>query len=379
MPKSIRSRPGFTLIELLVVIAIIAVLIGLLLPAVQAAREAARRIQCVNNLKQIGLALYTYENTYSAFPPLAVTVTTQYDANGGGKSTSPDQGPSVLLRIASQIEGGTLYNAFNWVESAVYGGNNALNTTVRNATVRSFLCPSENSAVSSNASFCGTDYAASYGPQYNWGDTTGGTANPQTGPFVFSASRKVGDFTDGLSNSVSVLEVVRGDMSPALYKGDGYDTVAAGTSWPGSGTESFPGPNGANVALLQTYLSACSQLKAKDNGSSPYDNATLTLSDVTGQWGAAHVYWANGRVAIGATANTGLTPNSNTPDCWTWAFKNLGPNANGFWGSRSFHPGGVNTLFGDGSVKFVKDTINQYTWWAISSINQGEVVSADQY
>ena len=241
--------------------------------------------------------------------------------------------------------------------------------------MNTFLCPSEASAISGNASFCGTDYAASYGPQYSWGDQTSGGNQPQTGPFAYSAARKIADFSDGLSNSVMMLEVVRGDMSPAKYRGDGYDTYNVISSAPFNGSESFP----ANWPTAKPYLATCSKLQAADPGGSPYDNATGTASDVTGQWGAAHVYWANGRVAIGATANTGLTPNSTIPDCWTWAFKNLGPNGSGFWGSRSFHPGGVNTGFADGSVKFVKNTISQITWWSITSINRGEVVSADAY
>jgi prepilin-type N-terminal cleavage/methylation domain-containing protein/prepilin-type processing-associated H-X9-DG protein len=349
-------RRGFTLIELLVVIAIIAVLIALLLPAVQAAREAARRMQCCNNMKQIGLAIHNYTSTYDSFPMLATLMTTQV------AKTSPDQGPSFLLRIANNIEGGQLYNAFNWLISPVYGGSDFINSTVRNATVNTYLCPSE----ASSAWPAGTDYAASYGPQWNWGDL--GSGAPQTGAFAYATSVPIAAFTDGLSNTVAVLEVVRGDLSPALYRGDVYDNQSGAPS----NTMSYP----ANLTQLNNYRTGCAALKAADNGSGAYSGNS---SPTTRQWGAAHAYWANGRVEVGATSNMALTPNSTSPDCASFTIGNLGPAGSGMYASRSFHPGGVNTLFSDGSVRFVKDSINQLTWWAIGTKNGGEVVSADSY
>ena len=345
------KRNGFTLIELLVVIAIIAVLIALLLPAVQAAREAARRIQCTNNLKQMGLALHNYESTNGAFPPCTILT---YPNTTATKPTW--QGSwSVNARVAPFMELGPMYNSINFTGTYSDPSNNTVSFT----PVSFFFCPSDPGPHNDDATLLGTgDATASYGQLagdwYVW--SNGGPINRSA--FGPNYSRTLAAFTDGLSNSMTASEGYIGHLQArACY--------TAPATPPGMSPTSVPAPD-VSLATLTSLINACS-------GSSRFGQK------------AGHTRWTNGGVYYSGIT-TAVTPNPNVtypgfagPFDWVSIDENNGGPTYASLSASSYHPGGVNVQMGDGSVRFIKNTVNPFTWRALGTIAGGEVISADGY
>ena len=345
-------RRGFTLIELLVVIAIIAVLIALLLPAVQAAREAARRSQCVNNLKQIGLGLHNYHSINDTFPMAA--------SYPGAFDKSIPHGPSVLVYMLGQIEQQALYNAFNFNIGAVFGASaayTAMNSTVFNTSVTVYLCPSD---PGTGVYLKAANYVCSVGPQFRY--DTGGTAGVGVGMFAIQVAWGSRDVTDGMSNTLAFSEALIGDNNAGSRNGaERYVNL----SWPtGTGMlNGFAAGSGMDQVLpgaqatLASYIGSCNAARNANSNSTDYGQS----------------FWASGRTHYGPINSTLLTPNSKNADCCAY------PAETAMFAMRSRHSGGVNALFADGSVKFMKDSVNQLTWWSLGSRAGGEVISADAY
>jgi prepilin-type N-terminal cleavage/methylation domain-containing protein/prepilin-type processing-associated H-X9-DG protein len=350
-----RERRGFTLIELLVVIAIIAVLIALLLPAVQAAREAARRVQCVNNLKQIGLALHNYHQTNDCFPMGA----------GSGIYLTPGnylakEGWSIHAALLPALGEMPLYNAINFSWN-VDPPN--CNTTVFYTQVKEFLCPSDPNAfaIAHDNTSGNNCYFGSIGTTTDI--LAGATSSapslanvPTTGLFAFQQSKKIAAVIDGTSNTVAFAESTVGNPgAQARQKLAGLVNVGL----PAGALQSNAF---ANPPAVMAGIAACSARWNTSTGT-----PDLQRGDT----------WCQG--AMCATLfNTIVTPNGQN-DTWAYCSAVGSGGVSNISNADSYHPGGVSVLMGDGSVKFIKDSVNQMVWWGLGTIGGGEVISSDSY
>jgi prepilin-type N-terminal cleavage/methylation domain-containing protein/prepilin-type processing-associated H-X9-DG protein len=339
------KRRAFTLIELLVVIAIIAILLGLLLAAVQKVREAAARAQCLNNLKQIALGAHNYNTQFGRFPP--------------GSTIGPAN-LAVLACLLPYLEQAALYQQFNQTQ-AVYSA--PANAMARAQQVPIFLCPSDPSIGGLADPFPVAGQPALIEGKANYYGNMGINAvwdeRPPIGPpkdsavngvFALNSRTTVIMITDGTSNTALFSEIKRG----AAPGNDALDvTLVVPAAWDNNPFNANTNPNNFDPPA------AC------NNPSSTYNFTGLE--------------YARG-FPVTALYTHSVQPNDNRRDC----MRNPGlPPPSTPWemhlAARSYHSGGVNVAFADGSVRFVRDTITKETWRALGTRSGGEVISGGDF
>jgi prepilin-type N-terminal cleavage/methylation domain-containing protein/prepilin-type processing-associated H-X9-DG protein len=364
-----RPRRGFTLIELLVVIAIIAVLIALLLPAVQAAREAARRSQCINNLKQIGLGLHNYHSGNNTFPMGGSRGPFTFPYNTSCNGCQTWDGWSAVAVMTPFMEQAPLYASMNFSFAPGWTGNlgQAINLTVWQSKVAIFLCPSDGLNGTANTN----NYFASMGP------TTVNCCSNAIAPglFGYETGYSIAAVTDGTSNTIAFSESLSGEPNPSTpgFRGNATGNIGANTQGNGVSAANevsvynINGGVAGALQLLQTDYQTCTNKWLLPNPPGTTNNFNS----------GAGWRWANG--ALGYTMfNTVAPPNKNKwsacrADCCAQA-----EHAH-YIQAMSNHSGGVNSLMADGSVRFMKDSINVTTWWALGSKAGNEVLDSNAY
>ncbi len=369
-----RSRLGFTLIELLVVIAIIAVLIALLLPAVQSAREAARRSQCTNNLKQIGLAMHNYHTSQNSFPMGVSATNNPWNTANGCAQLVTWNGWSVHAMLLPYLEATPVYNAINFAFDPLVCNSQNFQNTAFLTVIPAFLCPTD--PYSGRRGGYINNYCASIGTTIGVVQNYG---QDSCGVFAYQVCHNIGDITDGSSQTVAFAEALVGDGFSGTAKRGANDTyqgngvATAGYCW------TYDAETNAQYYLTNALPNICGAgwNSIRVNGS----NGSFTLGYNRGQ------YWGWGAEAM-SLFNTIVPPSSQQ---YPWSFCRSG--CNGCCGGspcaladhseiancNSGHPGGANVMFADGHVQFIKSSISIQTWWYLGTRNDGDIISSDAY
>lgn len=321
---------GFSLVELLVVIAIISILLALALPSVQQARESGRRLQCLNNLKQIGLALHNYESTHRLFPPGHALV-----------DGVPDS--STLVYLLPFLEQGNLFESFDMSQALRVSESNR---KAREQAVEIFQCPSEPMPAINqidDSEYAGANYVQSMGAQATILKQE--APRDRVGVFIRNSGTRFANITDGTSQTSAFSEIRKGpggtSSRPGVVLGSRDDLRMA-------------------TRLISNFASEPNQLLVSPTSCDIRSNAV---------WTYRGMQYFRGNLIPTFYTHT-LTPNSGRRDCLDGS-----AGTRGHLAPRSYHPGGVMVAFVDGSVSFHVDTIDMKTWQAIGSIAGSEVVS----
>jgi prepilin-type N-terminal cleavage/methylation domain-containing protein/prepilin-type processing-associated H-X9-DG protein len=375
--KGKRNR-GFTLIELLVVIAIIAVLIGLLIPAVQKVREAANRIQCTNNLKQVGLAAHNYASANKHLPPGS-----GYLAPVTDPKNPPSSAPSILAIILPYMEQSNKYNQFDFNQDV---NSATVNDAARRQDVPSYLCPSDPSQGFINY---GT---GTYGRSNYYGNigTTAeihSTEVARVGIFNFQwKPNKEADGSLRVRSAVRLTDITDGTSNTAMFSETRRSRVSEGT-WPVVDDAYNP----TNVYLLPKNDAGWSDYTPMTG---PLFNETNPAALIVGMTYRCNSwdYGPTSRITYRGRQYYRSLPEMETYthtvpinyfgyDCGNIPIKGdpTDDYTKAHIAARSYHPGGVNVCFADGSVTFISDQIDFKTWQALGTRSGDEILDSSQY
>jgi prepilin-type N-terminal cleavage/methylation domain-containing protein/prepilin-type processing-associated H-X9-DG protein len=380
-------RRGFTLIELLVVIAIIAVLISLLLPAVQSAREAARRAQCTNNLKQIGLAVANYVDLFQTYPPGGITK--PHGTNAGDPWYTGANSLNWRVLILPQMEGGNAYNAVNLIVNAdatgvdaAFAGSDLYTAYIQ--TFSTWLCPSDGKNGNGklpNGQFPGGNNSTGRGQYCNQ------VKDPTTGDVttMVPVSNYQGSFGDNYCGGVLCNNLPWETPWQAITLAPGVARIGYNGYW---GT-SFGPPDGFTSGagtMRGMFDYRGTQMPPTIAQVTDGTSNTVVAGEILPSRAADANFWFQNGGLAGMTVPLNWNSDTFDPtiapckDNWQGATAPLGCRfgsaAKGF---VSLHPGGANFVFGDGSVHFLKQSISLPTYCALGSRAGGEVLSADSY
>lgn len=335
-----KSRQGFTLIEGLIVLFILSVLISLFLPAVQSAREAGRRLQCANHLKQIGIALHSYSATHTCFPAIlseSGTVYIDIKVPIYAHSYSPS------ARMLADLDHRSLYDAVNFERITTQGPMLQANQTVMLTSVGLFLCPSD--VITGVPGFGRNNYRYNVGAT-PWIAPGHNASDSWVGPFTPHRFHREADFLDGLSNTVGVSERLQGGWLKGNYGTGDYMLTIIGRE------KNNGGPNWAVAECAAAVPGVAIETRSGES------------------WFLSGHHFT--------TYNHCSPPNAKHNDCSFIETREPIHNRTlheGVFTARSYHPGGVNVLLMDGGVRFVADSISIQLWRALATRSEGEVVA----